>query len=505
MTADLEELRRRLRHAAGSFRYALERREEGTVRSVGDGVARLLGMPGLRLDELAEIGSRGDATRGDGVDALALDLGEDDVGVVLLGPERRVQAGAPVRATGRVASAPVGDALLGRVIDPLGVPLDGLPPPDVLERWPLERPAPGIAAREAVTEPLATGVMVIDALFPIGRGQRQLLIGDMGAGKTTVATDAVIHQRDTGVRCVYVLIGQKTSAAVTLIETLRREKALAHTVVVVAGSDAPAGLRYLAPYAGCTIAEYFRDRGEDALVVFDDLSRHAVAYREIALLLGRPPGREAYPGDIFFLHARLLERATHLARSEGGGSLTALPVAETQAGRIADFIPTNLISITDGQLYFDRLLFDRGVKPAIDVGLSVSRVGTRTQRPSMKAVAGRLRLEATHAREVEGFARFGTRIEESTRQVIVRGERIREVLGQPPEAPIPMGEQVAVLAALSRGLFNPMPIERVGPVAMLLRARLRAEHPELLRSLGAGRPATEAESTLIEQALDEVA
>ncbi|MCG8555832.1 MAG: F0F1 ATP synthase subunit alpha, partial [Proteobacteria bacterium] len=337
----------------------------------------------------------------------------------------------------------------------------------------------------------------VDALFPIGRGQRQLLIGDRGTGKSAVALDAVINQRTSGVKCVYAMIGQKASSVVATIATLKKHDALGHTVVLVAGADSPAGLRYLAPYAACSIAEYFRDQGQDALVVFDDLTSHAIAYRELSLLLRRPPGREAYPGDIFFVHSRLLERATHLSEALGGGSLTALPIVETQAGRISDFIPTNLISITDGQLVFDAMAFHRNLKPAIDVGLSVSRVGGRTQLASMRAVAGRLRLDSARFREVEAFSRFGARLEEGTQKLLVRGARIREVLRQPPAAPLPLGEQVAVLLALESGLFDAVEPGKVREQVRKLRQHLRQRHPELLLAFEHGRAPSEEDRAAV--------
>jgi F-type H+-transporting ATPase subunit alpha len=487
-----ERERERLREVAAGFEYGVARRSEGRILSLGDGVAHVSGLRDVRLRELVEIEGGGDG--------LALDLRPDDVGVVLLDAAPDVRVGKTVRGTGRVASVPVGEGLLGRVVDPLGNPLDGGAPPETEAFQPVERPAPGIVHREPVTEPLLTGLTVVDALFPIGRGQRQLVIGDRGTGKTTIPADTIVNQAGTGVRCVYVVIGQRAASVMRLLETLRRTNALAHTVVVVAEAGAPPGLRFLAPYAGCTMAEYFRDRGEDAFVVYDDLGRHAIAYRELSLLLRRPPGREAYPGDIFFLHARLLERATRLTSERGGGSLTAMPITETQAGRISDYIPTNLISITDGQLYLDPQLFDRGIKPAIDVGLSVSRVGGKTQRPAMKDAAGRLRLDITRYREVEVFSRFGGRLEESTRQLLVRGARALEVLKQPPSRPIPLGEQVALLLALEQGLFDPLPVDDVGDAAAKLRERLRRDEADLLRSFETGHPVADEDREAVRRA-----
>lgn len=483
--AAVRELDARLRARADSFHFAIETHDEGRVMSVADGILRVSGLPSARLDELL-------ALEGGGV-AMVFELHPESLGAVLLDEGAGVALEQRVRRTRKVASIPVGDALLGRVIDSLGQPLDQRAPPVAVATWPVERPAPGIVERDPVAQPLLTGVLMIDALFPIGRGQRQLIVGDSGTGKSTLALDAVMHQQRQGVRCVWVSIGQKASSVVSLIEALQRFGALDNTVVVVAAPGSPPGQRFLAPYAASSIAEYFRDRGEHALLVFDDLSAHAEAYRELSLLLHRPPGREAFPGDVFYLHSRLLERATQLAADLGGGSLTALPIIETRAGRIQDFIPTNLISITDGQLYLDAALFDRGIKPAIDVGLSVSRVGGKTQRPSMKSVAGRLRLDAARYAELEVYRRFGARIDESTRQELARGERIQELLKQVPGSMLDLGEQVGTLAALDEGLFDSEPVYRVRRVAVALRARLKEQAPDLLTAFEAGRLPTEGD------------
>jgi len=491
-----DDFKRHLAIAAQRFEFAVRRREEGVVRAVGDGVAQIHGLSSLRSEELVEIQARGRWVRG-----IALDLQPDRAGIVLLEGADEIEIGALVRGTGQVVAVPVGEELIGRVLDPLGEPLDGRGRLNTSDRWPIERPSPGVAEREMITEPLLTGLTVVDALFPIGRGQRELIIGDRGTGKSTIATDTVINQRHRGVRCVYVVVGQKTSAVVNLIDTLERHGAMAHTIVVVAEANAPAGMRYIAPYAGCAMAEYFTERGEDALIIYDDLSAHAVAYRELSLLLRRPAGREAYPGDIFFLHARLLERATRYVDSRGGGSLTALPIVETQAGRINDFIPTNLISITDGQLYLNTEQFNRGFKPAVDVGLSVSRVGGRTQRASMKSAAGSLRLLTARYAEVEALSRFGARIEAATRELLTRGARVFELLKQPPSSPIAMGEQVAFLLALHEGVFDSVDIEGVKDAADELRRRLCRDKPELIEALGMGALPTDAEVAVIRDAL----
>lgn len=489
---ELQNFKSRLAQAADALRYDVVKHEEGTVLSVGDGVARVQGLANVGLDELVCFDG--------GTKGIALDLRPADVGVVILGADETVQAGSGVRATGQSMVVPVGDGLLGRIVNPLGKQIDGGGAIQPVAHWPVERPAPGIVERLPVTEPLLTGLTVIDALFPIGRGQRELIIGDRGTGKSAIAIDTLLNQRGTGVKCVYVSIGQKASSVLELVETLKREQALEYTTIVVASSESPAGMRYLAPYSGCTIAEFFRDRGEDALLILDDLTKHAIAYRELSLLLRRPPGREAYPGDIFFLHSRLLERATRLEKHLGGGSLTALPIAETQAGRISDFIPTNLISITDGQLYLDPQLFDRGVKPAVDIGLSVSRVGGQTQRASMRAVAGPLRLDTARFREVEVFTRFGSRVEERTRQLLVRGARVREVLKQPPTLPIPLGEQVALLLALEDGLYDDFPVEQVIGLSIAFRQAMRTRCPAVLRDFELGKVPDEQDRVTVRAA-----
>ena len=491
-SAGLDEALARLEASVERYRYGVARREEGRVLSVADGVARVSGLPGARLDEILQVGDHGEA--------LAMNLEPDEVKAVLLGEVDAVRVGDPVHTSGRVASVPVGDRLLGRVVDPLGRPLDGLGPVASDAIWPMERPAPPILSRAPVSQPLLTGLLAVDALFPVGRGQRQLILGDRGTGKSTIATDAVINQRRSDVTSVYVSIGQMGSSVVSLVEALRRSHALERTVVVVAEAEAAPGLRFLAPYAGCTIAEWFRDRGRDALVVYDDLEAHAIAYRELSLLMRRPPGREAYPGDVFFLHARLLERATRLVDAEGGGSLTALPIAETRASRIADYIPTNLISITDGQLILDPRLFHRGFKPAIDVGTSVSRVGAKTQPPAMKAVAGRLRLDAARFAELEVFTRFGARVEASTRKQLERGERARELLKQGPASPRRLGAQVALLMALQEGLFDPVPVREVGRRAEVLVESVEARDASLLSDLEGGLEPGEDERRRVREA-----
>jgi len=428
------------------YRFALRITERGTVASIGDGVAWIRGLPSAAIEEILELG--------DGGRALVFHLAADRVGAILLRQTDTLAAGTAARLTGRRLALPVGDALLGRVIDPLGMPLDGGGLPECRGHRELERASPPLGARDVVSEPLYTGNRIIDTLLPIGKGQRQLIIGDNGTGKSALALDAVIHQRGRAVRCVYVLIGQKRSSVVGTVETLRDAGALDYTTVVVAEATAEPGLKYLAPFAGCAVAESWMAEGRDALVVYDDLTTHARAYRELSLLLRRPPGREAYPGDVFYLHARLLERATRLASAHGGGSLTALPIVETEQGEIAAYIPTNLISITDGQIYLDQTLFAAGFLPAIDVTRSVSRIGGKAQHPAIRREAGRMKLDYLQFLELEVFTRFGARLEASIEERIGRGRLLRDILKQERLSPLPIGAQMAWLVAFNDGLLD---------------------------------------------------
>ena len=465
----------RLARVARSHRSAPSVSEVGVVTAVGGGIATVRGLPGVRADEVVRFAG--------GEEGLALDLRRDDVGVVLLSSDAGVRAGAEVIRTGRVLDVPVGDELLGRVIDPLGRPRDRRGPLRTRERWPMERPAPPIRARRAVRTPLQTGMKVVDALFPIGRGQRELIVGDRQTGKTTMGLTAVLAQATSGVRCVICAIGQRGSETARWLEDLRRRGAMAYTTVVVAASHEPPGLRYVAPYAATSIAEAWMADGHDVLIVYDDLTEHARAYRELSLLLRRPPGREAFPGDIFYLHARLLERSTNLA---DGGSLTALPIIETQAQDLSAYIPTNLISITDGQLYLAPNLAARGILPAVDVGRSVSRVGGKAQSPGYRAVAGDLRLSYAQFEELEGFSRFGTELDADTRRVLRRGRRVRAVLTQGPLATLAVGDQLVALAAVAQGAFDRVPPARVPEAEAELRRVARDEHPDLLGRLDQG-------------------
>ncbi len=431
----------------------LSPREIGTVTSVSTGIALVAGLPGVGFEELLAFAG--------GVYGIAFNIDEQEIGVVLLGDCGRLHAGDEVERTGRVMDVGVGEGLLGRVIDPLGRALDGKGTVAASARLPIERPAPAIMDRAAVTEPIQTGLKAIDALLPIGRGQRELILGDRQTGKTAIALDTILNQRGKNVVCVYCAIGQRASAVAKAIAVLRQQDAIDHTVVVVAEGNDPPGLAYIAPYAATSIAEHFMQAGRDVLIVYDDLTQHARAYRELSLLLRRPPGREAFPGDIFYIHSRLLERATHLRPELGGGSLTALPIIETEAQDISAYIPTNLISITDGQIVLSPALFELGVLPAVDIGKSVSRVGGKAQRAAYRAVAGDLKLAYAQFEELETFTRFGARLDDDTRKTIEHGRRIRACLKQPESAPVSVAAQIAVLLALTAQLFDALPLERM--------------------------------------------
>jgi len=445
----------------GTFTPQLMPREVGTITSVTTGIARVSGLPSVGFEELIKFPG--------GVFGIAFNVDEDEIGVVLLGEYSHLHAGDEVERTGRVMDVAVGSGLLGRVIDPLGRPLDDRGTVSASERLPIERSAAPIMDRAPVTIPLQTSIKVIDALIPIGRGQRELILGDRQTGKTAIAIDTILNQRDQNVVCVYCAIGQRASAVAKAVANLREKGAMDYTVVVVAEGNDPPGLSYIAPYAATSIAEHFMEAERDVLIVYDDLTQHARAYRELSLLLRRPPGREAFPGDIFFIHSRMLERATHLRRELGGGSLTALPIIETEAQNISAYIPTNLISITDGQIYLSPSLFELGVMPAVDVGKSVSRVGGKAQRTVYRAVAGDLKLAYAQFEELETFARFGARLDENTRKIIEHGRRIRACLKQPEFAPVSVPAQIAVLLALTAELFDPVPMDQMTDAEQAVR------------------------------------
>ncbi len=482
-----EELAAVLRKQIDGFEPTVQSIEVGTVLEVGDGIARLDGLPGVMAGELVQFES--------GVLGMVMNLEADQVSAAIMGDYTDVREGSLVHRTRRIASVPVGDELIGRVVDALGRPLDRQGPIRSKRMRPVERIAPGVMQRESVSKPLQTGIKAIDSMIPIGRGQRELIIGDRQTGKTAVAIDTIINQRKGDMVCIYVAIGQKVSSVAQVVDTLRRHGAMEHTIVMSASASAPATLQYLAPYAGCALGEEFMETGRDALIIFDDLSKHAWAYRQLSLLLRRPPGREAYPGDIFYVHSRLLERAAKLDPAHGGGSLTALPIVETQMGDLTAYIPTNIISITDGQIYLESDLFHAGVRPAINVGLSVSRVGGAAQTKVMKSVAGRLRLNLAQYRELAAFAQFGSDLDEVTRAQIERGQHVTEVLKQRQYAPMPLEQQVTIIYAVIHGFLDDAPLDSVEAFEADLHAYMAREKPDLLRTIALGQamaPETEA-------------
>jgi F-type H+-transporting ATPase subunit alpha len=485
LAAGLEDALTDIRHVRETFTPPLAAREIGTITSVSSGIAKVSGLPSAGFEELVKF--PGDVL------GIVFNVDEDELGVVLLGDYEQLRAGDEVERTGRVIDVPVGNGLLGRVIDPLGLPIDGQGPLASSERFPIERPSAPIMDRSPVTVPLQTGIKVIDALIPVGRGQRELIMGDRQTGKSAIAIDAILNQIGQDVICVYCAIGQRASSVAKVVAKLRAKGAMAHTVVVVAEGSDPPGLSYVAPYAATSIAEFFMAAGRNVLIVYDDLTAHARAYREVSLLLRRSPGREAFPGDIFYIHSRLLERATHLGSELGGGSLTALPIIETESQNISAYIPTNLISITDGQIYLSPALFERGLLPAVDVGQSVSRVGGKAQRPAYHALAGSLKLAYAQFSELETFARFGTRLDETTRQTITHGERIRACLNQAQSDPLSITEQIIVLVALTGGLFDPVPLERMTEAEGAVRKSAAQISEAIARNLNGDQKLSEAD------------
>jgi F-type H+-transporting ATPase subunit alpha len=478
-----------LRERLQSFEDRPDRQEVGTVVQAGDGIARVYGLDAISYGELVEFESGGWG--------MALNLDEDDVGCVLFSGQDSVREGETARRTGRIVEVPAGSALLGRVIDPLGVPIDGQGPVKTEKSMPIERRAPAVIDRKGVGVPLQTGILAIDAMIPIGRGQRELIIGDRQTGKSAIAIDTIINQKGQNVICVYAAIGQKASTTAQVVETFRQYGALDYTIVVAATAKTTAALQYIAPYSACAVAEYFMDQGKDVLVVYDDLSKHAVAYRALSLLLRRPPGREAYPGDVFYLHSRLLERAARLAPEKGGGSITALPIVETQGGDISAYIPTNVISITDGQIFLLGELFFSGQRPAVDVGLSVSRVGGAAQSKAVRKIAGRVRLDLAQYRELAVFAQFGSDLDKATQDQLAHGRRLVEVLKQPQYAPMPLSEEIVVLFAAVNGYLADIKVENVRPWLEQALKYLRYKQAPLLAELQAkGELSAEAESAL---------
>jgi F-type H+-transporting ATPase subunit alpha len=475
LTIDASEITAALKRNVDEYTPAVGTEQIGRIVEVGDGIARVSGLPGAAVNELLEFE--------DGTLGLALNLDEDTIGAVVLGEVDNLEEEQTVKATGRIQTVPVGDALLGRVVNALGAPIDGKGPIASTESRRMEVQAPGIVGRQPVSEPLQTGIKAIDAMTPIGRGQRELIIGDRKTGKTTVALDTIINQAGQGVKCIYVAIGQKNSSVAQAVATLEAHQALAYTVVVVAGAGEPAPFKYLAPYAGCAMGQHWMEKGEHALIIYDDLSKQAEAYRSVSLLLRRPPGREAYPGDVFYLHSRLLERAAKLSDALGGGSLTALPVIETKAGDISAYIPTNVISITDGQVFLESDLFNSGIRPAINVGNSVSRVGSAAQVKAMKQVSGTLKLDLAQFRELEAFATFGSELDRVSQAQLDRGYRLTELLKQPQNAPVPVEEQVLVIYAGTKGWTDSVPVPEVQRFATELIEYFKGNHAGVLEAI----------------------
>ena len=470
-----EEIGKIIEDQIRNYDQRVEMSETGTVLYVGDGIARVYGVNNAMSMELLEFPG--------GIMGMVLNLEEDNVGVALLGDDTGIKEGDPVKRTGKIFSVPVGEAVVGRVLNPLGQPLDGLGPVETSESRPVELKAPGLMSRKSVHEPMVTGIKAIDAITPIGRGQRELIIGDRQVGKTAVCVDAILAQKNTDVHCFYVAIGQKKSTVALVAETLRKYGAMEYTTIISASASEPAPLQYIAAYSGCTMAEYYRDNGKHALIIYDDLSKQAVAYRQMSLLLRRPPGREAFPGDVFYLHSRLRERAAKLSDELGAGSLTALPVIETQAGDVSAYIPTNVISITDGQVFLESNLFNAGIRPAINVGISVSRVGGAAQIKAMKQVAGTLRLDLAQYREMAAFAQFGSDLDKATKATLARGARMTELLKQPQYQPMPAHEQVASIYAATRGYMDDVPVDQVRAFESQMLAFMRDTKKDVLDAI----------------------
>ncbi len=494
-TLSIKELSSDIRAAIAELKARPELEDVGVVTRVGDGIAWIYGLSGAGYNEMLDI----EGADGQSVTAFALNLGEDEIGAVLLGDDKAVKAGAKVRLSGQVLEVPVGPELVGRVVDPLGNALDGGEPIKTQQTSRVERPAPGVLDRKSVHEPMMTGLVAIDAMVPIGRGQRELIIGDRQTGKTAIAVDTMVNQarQKTGVINVYVAIGQKLSKIAALQERLKREGVMDQTIIVATSPADPAAMLYLAPYAGAAMGEYFRDNKQHALIIYDDLTKHAAAYRQMSLLLRRPPGREAYPGDVFYLHSRLLERAAKLSDDLGAGSLTALPIIETQAGDISAYIPTNVISITDGQIFLETNLFYQGIRPAISVGLSVSRVGGNAQSKAIKAVGGGLKLALAQFRELAAFSQFSTDLDPETRQTIERGQRLTELLKQLQYAPKAIWEMYAVLYAATNGAFDTVPVEKIKAAEGALLRELKSKHATLIEALNTGNKPADDQNEIV--------
>ncbi len=500
MEIKTEEITSLLKQQLQKYQVELDVSEVGEVLMVGDGVARVSGLENVMSAELVELPN--------GVFGMALNLEEDNVGLVLFGDSRLVKEGDLAKRTGRVVEVPVGPEMLGRVVNPLGQPIDGKGPINAKESLPVERKALGVMARQPVKEPLQTGIKAIDSMIPIGRGQRELIIGDRQTGKTAIAVDAIINQKythdtDSPVYCIYVAIGQKASTVASIVSELEANGAMEYTTVVTSNASEAAPLQFIAPYAGCAMGEYFRDNGKHALIIYDDLSKQAVAYRQMSLVLRRPPGREAFPGDVFYLHSRLLERASKLSDALGGGSLTALPIIETQEGDVAAYIPTNVISITDGQIFLENNLFNSGIRPAIDVGLSVSRVGGNAQIKAMKKVAGTLRLDLAQFRELEAFAKFGSDLDKATLAQLTRGERMVEILKQNQYVPMDVEHQIAIIYAGSQGILDDIPNEKIGEFEKGLLDHLDANHEGILKTISSSGEISDETGEELKKAIED--
>ncbi len=488
-----------LKQRIASFEAPIVDAHEGVITSVNDGIARIYGLDAAMAGELLEFPGEAD---GQPVYGLALDLRQDGVGAVVLGPFEHLQEGDTVRTTGRIAEVQAGEALIGRVVDALGTPLDGKGAITTMHTMPIERVAPGVLARQGVTTPLQTGIKAIDAMFAIGRGQRELIIGDRQTGKTAVALDAILNQKGQDVVCIYVAVGQRASTVAQVAATLEQQGALDYTIIVAATAADPPAMQYIAPYAGCAMGEWFMQQGRDALIIYDDLSKHADAYRQLSLLLRRPPSREAYPGDIFYLHSRLLERAARMSGAQGGGTLTALPIIETKANDVSAYIPTNVISITDGQIYLETDLFNAGIRPAINVGLSVSRVGSAAQTKAMKQVAGQLKLDLAQYGELKAFAQFAADLDARTRRALERGQRMTELLKQTQSQPMPFAEQVMTIYAGTHGYIDDLDLDGIRAFERSLLRFMANEHPDVAGAITAEKALSEAIEAKLKAALD---
>ncbi len=495
MVVKLDEITAQIRQQLEAFEVPIETADVGNVLSVGDGIARVNGLTNVMSTELLEFPG--------GVLGMALNLEMDQVGAVIMGDYEHIEEGDTVKSTGRIASVPVGEALVGRVVNAIGEPIDGKGPVENDGFYPIEKIAPGVIERANVDTPVQTGLKAIDSMIPIGRGQRELIIGDRQTGKPALAIDTIINQKGKDLICIYVAIGQRQGQVAQVVATLEEYGAMEHTIVVVAGASDPAPLQYFAPYAGCAMGEYFMDKGKEALAVYDDLSKHAWAYRQISLLLRRPPGREAYPGDLFYLHSRLLERAAKLSAENGGGSLTALPIIETLAGDVSAYVPTNVISITDGQIYLENDLFYAGQRPAVNAGLSVSRVGGDAQTKAMKQVAGRLRLELAQFRELAAFAQFGSDLDKATREQLERGLRLTELLKQPQYQPLDLEDQVISIYAMTHGFGRGVPVEKIQEYSTNLLEYMNANHPGVGQAIADQKVLTEEIESSLRSALGE--